>query len=220
MRFQNSRYIKFAVLPLLLFFLSSCFGIKSGIIINNDGSGTIDLVYTVSGTLDSIGKQDGNISQSPLPISQSDFEKTVSRISGLSLKSYKAENEGSNILVTVKLGFDNIGALVAFLDESYQTVSYTEVNGKKELVLKFNETPAVVSAQEQALFTQALEAYTFEFSLKTRGNMEAVFVDQHGNALQNMFAGTIETQNDSVSYSVPMAELAFSKEPVILKIVF
>jgi hypothetical protein len=217
----KTRFFIFAAVMLLsIFSLSSCIGIKSGIVINNDGSGTIDLVYTVSDALDSIGKQDGNASTPPLPTSRSDFERTVSRVEGLSLESYKTETQGSNILAAVKLGFDNIDALAAFLDESGQTVSFTENGGKKELVFMFNNSPATVGTHEQALFTQALEGYMFDFSLKISGNLEAGFIGQNGNPLQNMSIGTIETQNNTVSYKVPMAELVFAREPVMLKIVF
>jgi hypothetical protein len=205
---------------LLVFSLSSCLGIKSGIVINNDGSGTIDLVYTISETLDAMGKQDGNASKPPIPLSKSDFEKTVSQIEGLSLKSYKSENDEANVLVFVTLDFANIDALAAFFDESGQTLSYAEVNGKRELVFMFNEVPANIGSSEQELFAKALDGYTFEFSLKTQGKIEAFFLDQNGNALQHVSAGTLDVKNNSVSYNVPMADLAFAKEAVILKIVF
>jgi hypothetical protein len=217
MRFQ---YVKYVVLLLLVFLLSSCLGVKTNIDINNDGSGTIDLVYTISETFDSLGQQDGNLSQPPVPVSKSDFEKTISQIEGLSLKSYKSESDGENILVTVKLGFDNLTSLTTFFDESGQLVSYTEANGKRELVFRFNDAPGNSSASEQELFTKALEGYMFEFSVKTRGNVEAAFIDQNGNTLQNVSIGNFEVQNNSVSYEVPIADLVFAKEPVILKIGF
>ncbi len=226
MRCKHCNYVVFTTIRLvvfttaLLFLLSSCIGITSGIVIRNDGSGTIDMIYMVSDSLDAVGRQDGNARQPPLPLSRNDFEKTLSRIDGLSLKSYKSERQGQHVLVTATLDFAGIDALAAFLDESRQTVTYTERNGKKELVFTFVDVPVNVGVNEQALFTEALDGYMFDFSVKTQGTMEAAFVDQNGNALNASAAGNINTQNDSVSYQVPMADLVFSKEPVILKIIF
>lgn len=219
MRFQSVRYIECAVMLLFVFLFSSCLGIESGIVINNDGSGTIDLVYTVSNDLNSLGEQDGNISQPPVPISKSDFEKTVSRIEGLSLKSYKSETAETNTLVTVKLDFDNLESLADYFDESGQAADYTETNGRKEMVFTFNENPAKVESAEQELFTNAMEGYVFDFSLRTQSTMEAFFVDQYGNPVQNV-SGAFETKNNAVTYQVSMADLIFSQTPVILKIVF
>jgi hypothetical protein len=202
-----------------VFFLSSCLGIKSGIVINNDGSGTIDLAYTISSALDSLGTQDGNVSQPPVPVSKSDFEKTVSQIDGLSLTSYKSETDESNVCVSVQLDFANIDALAAFFDESGQTFQYKENGNQKELVFIFNDAAANVGAPEQTLFTKVLEGYMFDFSIKTHGNILASFVDQNGNDLQQAL-GIIAQKTDSVSYQVPMTDLVFAKEPIILKIVF
>lgn len=212
------KYVVFTTL--LLFLLSSCLGLKTGIVVNNDGSGTIDLLYTVSETLDSMAKQDGNASEPPLPVSKSDIEKTVSRIEGLSLKSYKTETQGSNHLIQVKLDFDSIDALAAFFDESHETIRYTESGNKRKLVFVFNDEPLDINAGEQELFTKALEAYSFDFSLKTQGNMEAAFIDENGNTLQTAAAGILEVKNNSVSYQIPMADLVFAKEKIIMKIVF
>ncbi|MDR2900040.1 MAG: hypothetical protein LBV20_00770 [Treponema sp.] len=220
MRFQYSKYTAFAAMLLVLFCFSSCLGLKSGIEINSDGSGTIDLVYTISETLNSMGTQDGNISQPPVPVSKLDFEKTVSQIDGLSLHSYKSEVQGAHVLTFVTLDFANIEALAAFFDENNQTIRFTQNGNRKELVFAFNDVPVYVDAHEQALFTKALDGYMFEFSLKTHGTMEAAFVDQNGNAVKNANAENLSVKNNALDYQVPMADLIFAKEPVILNIVF
>ncbi len=204
----------------LVFLLSSCIGLNTGVVINNNGSGTIDLVYTVSDTLDSMGKQDGNTSQPPFAAGRKDFERTVSRIDGLSLKSYQSKKQDSNTIITVRLDFAGIDALVSYFDETSQKLTYAEKNGKKELVFMFNDSPMNVSANEQKLFSDALEGYSFEFSIKTRGAMEASFIDGNGGKLNTPPAGTGEIKNNSVSYRVPMGDLIFASGPVMLKIVF
>ncbi len=153
-------------------------------------------------------------------MSKSDFEKTVSRIDGLSLRSYKSETAGSNLLVTVNINFDTLDSLAAFLDESGQAFSYTETNGKKELVFSFIDIPSSVEDHERELFTKALEGYSYEFEVETQGNMEASFIDQNGNPLSNPAEGNLETQSGSVSFALPMSSLVFAEEPVILRIVF
>jgi hypothetical protein len=222
MYLKSYNYIAFTILFLFVFIFSSCIGIKTGITINSDGSGQINLVYTISDMLDALGKQDGNASQPTIPVGKDDFERTISRIEGLSLKSYKVKTSESHIVIFASLEFAHINALTDYLDESNQLVSYTESNNQKELLLFFNDSPINPETYEQDMdiAMEYFEGYNFEFSLKTEENMEASFVDQNGNSIQTIATGNFTTQNNSVSYEVPIADLAFASEPIILKIVF
>jgi hypothetical protein len=114
---------RYLLLSIGAVFLNSCLGVSADITIKADGSGKIALEYRVSQALESIGRLDGNEKMPAVPVSRTDFERTVSRIPGLRLSKYSSKEiraaSGSKDLVTkVTLDFKDTSALLAFLDST------------------------------------------------------------------------------------------------------
>lgn len=102
--------ILFAVSMLFM----SCVGIDTVIDLNQDGSGSVTFEYRISDIVMNLGQNDGR--SIPLPVSKADFEDTVRKTAGLSLRSYKITESGNDSLITAKIDFDNEDALLLLLN--------------------------------------------------------------------------------------------------------
>jgi hypothetical protein len=125
---------------IITFTFCSCLGVQADISIKADGSGRIALEYRVSQMLEAIGRLDGNERWPAIPVGKADFERSIARIPGLRLVSFKTSDAqglnaiGSHDLVTkAELEFANITALVAFLDNTGNRASYVRGNRQDAL---------------------------------------------------------------------------------------
>jgi hypothetical protein len=188
-------YIIFALI------FTSCIGIKTEVQVRRDLSGTVRLVYTVSQEFLDNGTLDGNENWPALPIGRLDFERTVSRIDGLTLKAYHEKKAGHDRLFEVTLAFDHVSALAAFLDANGQHFDYKNENGSHVFTVLFNANLNTAQDNERpydgavlALAEAALAGYQFDFSISVPGDRKA--------------------------YSVPMADLLTSPQAERLEVRF
>jgi hypothetical protein len=178
---------------------TSCIGVKTEVTVKRDLSGTVQLVYTVSQEFLDNGTLDGNENWPALPVGRADFERTVVRIDGLTLESYREKKAGGDRLFEVTLGFDHIAALAEFLDASGQQLDYKNENGSHVFTVLLNTVqdsnqPQTYDDTLLALAETALTGYRFDFSISVPG--------------------------DKKVYSVPMADLLTSPQAEILEIRF
>ena len=118
-----------------VFFLSSCFGASMDISIYNDGSGKIILEYRVSEMIESLGRLDGNEKWQAIPVGKADFERMASRIQGLNVKSVSSNQKSNDLFTRAELAFDNTDALLAFLNGSGNSASFSADNGLSQFRL-------------------------------------------------------------------------------------
>jgi len=190
------------VLPLVLF---SCVGVASRITLNNDGSGVIQLEYRISGELESMGKTDGNDKWLPIPVGRADLERTAARVSGLSLVSYSSRVSGKDSIHSAEFSFTSVEALSAFLDSQGQQCK-ADFKGKR-LVFSFQQQKESNPGHKE-LLTEALQGYDFSFSLAMPGQANVSWLDKEGKIIHNI-TGSCKTRNNTVEYTVPMAQLVF-----------
>ncbi|MDR1908359.1 MAG: hypothetical protein LBQ35_00380 [Spirochaetaceae bacterium] len=112
-------------LTLQVILLSSCFDLYAEITLRKDGSGTALLEYAMPGEFEALGKQDGNSRWLPLPVGAADFERTCARVEGLRLRSAETRARGEDVVSRVRLDFDRLPALLAFL-EGFSELSFSE----------------------------------------------------------------------------------------------
>jgi hypothetical protein len=185
--------------------LLSCVGTASWITFNQDGSGLIHLEYRISQELEAMGKQDGNEKWLPIPAGRADMERTAARVSGLSLVSYSSRVSGKDSVHIAEFSFDSADALCAFLDSQGQQCK-ADFNGKR-MVFSFpqlNES----NPEYKKMISEALYGYDFSFSLAMPGKVNVSWLDKEGKPLQTI-QGSFNTRNNTIEYTVPMAQLVF-----------
>jgi hypothetical protein len=185
--------------------LLSCVGVSSRITLNKDGSGLIQMEYRISGELESMGKLDGNEKWLPIPVGRADLERTAARVSGLSLVSYSSKVLGKDTIHNAEFSFTSVDALCAFLDSQGQQCK-ADFYGK-QMIFSFPMQKESNPGHKQ-MMTEALQGYDFSFSLAAPGQAQVSWLDKDGKIMQNI-AGNVKTRNNTVEYTVPMAQLVF-----------
>ena len=149
-----------------LFLAASCLGAGADITLKRDGSGTMNLEYRLSRVAESLGKQDCNENWPPVPLGRADFERTVRRIDGLSLRSFSTRAEGQDVVYRAGLGFSGPAALVRFLDPSGIS-AFTPGEDRNRLTLVIPGGGGQSGAELADLFRELSAGYSLElrFSL-------------------------------------------------------
>ncbi|MFP3041460.1 hypothetical protein LQZ19_06515 [Treponema primitia] len=208
----------FLLLAAVLVF-SSCVGAATEIVIRRDGSGTIAMEYRLSREFESLGKLDGNERWPPLPVGRADFERTVARVEGLSLRSFTTTTTEKDLISQAKLDFASLEALVRFLDASGQQAALTGEGGKNRLTLGFKGAPDT-DPQLLALVSTLMEGYSMDFNFTLPTDAELHILDGHGGVLTSPPVGIVRVQGTKVGFSSPMADLLSSSEAVNLEILW
>ncbi|MDR0289373.1 MAG: hypothetical protein LBI06_00370, partial [Treponema sp.] len=121
------KFVFFLMTAIAVLALCSCLGVQADISIRADGSGRIALEYRVSQMLESIGRLDGNERWPAVPVGRADFERSIARIPGLRLVSFRTSDVKStgDLVTKAELQFKDIATLVAFLDSTGKRASYS-----------------------------------------------------------------------------------------------
>jgi hypothetical protein len=135
-------------LPVLviLFLVSSCISIDTKLTIEEDGSGKVELNYSVSRMVTNLGKLDEEDDFLPLPLTEKDFLATAAMIQGLEVESFKIEENEEGVDINVLLSFDTIEALsqLIALEEEEPSVTLVSEGGRKKfsyIIYRLPEEP-------------------------------------------------------------------------------
>ncbi|MGO9307999.1 MAG: hypothetical protein ACLQDL_03125 [Spirochaetia bacterium] len=103
---------KIVLLCLTVALLSSCIGIDSRLTIRDNGSGTLQLTYHISQLVADLGVSSTGKSAIPLPVSRSDFERSLASSNGrVRLTSFDRSEDAKDITIRAQLAFDSVDAL-------------------------------------------------------------------------------------------------------------
>jgi hypothetical protein len=144
--------------------------VKADVVVKNDLSGTIDLVYTVSREFIAMGALDGNAAWPTLPVGRADFERSVARIDGLSLKSFRERTSGANQVFEASLHFDDPDAFAAFMSANGQSLVYENSGGKTKFTFVFNDGSGTLDDDITSLAETAFEGYNFDWRIAVPGD--------------------------------------------------
>ncbi|MEJ5188744.1 hypothetical protein [Treponema sp. J25] len=197
------------VLMVTLLLFSSCVGVQSNITIRQDGSGTIQLVYQVSRMVESLGKLDGNERFLPFPVGKVDFERTVTRVPGLSLRSYNTRQDEKNITVLAELAFQNLDALRVFLDSTGRLVSFSDEADQKRLVIRLAPGPATTDPDIQNLVRSVFEGYEIGLTITT-----PTVPSYEGRGIGRGKVGTLSLSGLRLTFTAPTADILLAPEAV------
>jgi hypothetical protein len=203
----------------LLFLFSSCLGINTDIILNENGSGIIVLEYHVSAALDSLGKLDGNELWNTVPVGRADFERTLYRLSGMKLLSISTKENGKNLVTAVKMEFENIQALLAFLDAGGRRSSFSGDGKSGSIVLILNEgadTEGKKSGLDD-LVREISESYSIKASMTFPAEGTLTIRDRQGRPSGAISGTDIHSAGKKVSFSFSLYEVLSATEGITVE---
>jgi len=219
--------IAFAVL-FALGGMTSCLGLNADIVLNSDSSGTLSLEYRISRVLDSLGRTDGNEGRPPVPMGRVDFERTVDRIPGMKLLSYASKEEPRDRIITAKLQFSTMDALLRFLDAAGEKAVYSRGGSQgdpQKLTFVLNQGGRMRNPELNALMGQITEGYGVNISMSfpSIGNRnetgseirKVLLMDSEGGPLN--IPGNITRQGNKFSCSLPLGAVLSAEKGVILE---
>jgi hypothetical protein len=198
--------------------LNSCLDVSADITIKADGSGKIALEYRVSQELESLGRLDGNEGKPAVPVSKTDFERTVARIPGLRLSGYvskdvRGASGGSELVTKAALDFKDLSALPAFLDSTGSRAALVQDGAGSLLRLTLLEpSEGITNSDLLSLLRTISEGYDFSISFTLPKDASLVTIPSP------VPAAKLVTNVKKVSFSIGMGELLSLKEGLALEI--
>jgi hypothetical protein len=197
---------------------TSCIGVKTDITIKRDLSGTARLVYTVSRELLDSGTLDGNKNWPTVPVGKADFERTVARIDGLTLRSYRARDKGGDRLFEVTLAFDNVAALAGFLSAGGQQFAYKNENGRHVFTVLFHN---IGNNTGNNMGNTGIGASSGAEPSRNNGQADDALSSLARTAFSGyQFEFSLAVPGDKKTYSVPMGDLVTSAQQERMEISF
>ncbi len=94
--------------------LSGCLSVETEISLSDDGSGRMDMVYTIDREFYELGVFDNSDMALPIPVSEAEFREAVRLHEGLRLRRYRSREEENSIVIEVRLEFESVEALSAW----------------------------------------------------------------------------------------------------------
>ena len=202
---------KLIIFLLIVLMLSSCFGISANIVLNQNGSGSINLEYQISKSLDSIGRLDGNQRWNTIPVGRSDFERTLSRLQDIRLLSFSDREDENNIYFYVRLEFSNMQGLLSFLDAYGQLSIYSEINTTKSLTLILSPGSEISNPLLLHLLSDISYGYYINIEMNFPGEGSLTVNDGLGNIIKPLSRGR------NLSASIPLFDVLSSSNGINLE---
>jgi hypothetical protein len=209
--------MKIYLAALTAFMLTACLGMESEIDIKQNGSGTVNMTYRISNELFSMGALPGNENYPPVPAGREDFERTFNRIPGMEMTSYAEKADARDRIFLIKASFDNLDALVKFLDAQGKQASLEHKDGKTILSIKFDIDGKALNPDMAPILPIIFESYFFDFTLSLPRNCEVSYMDGNGGALPSLPYGETSIAAKSVTFHSPMSGL-FTGSPAAMVI--
>jgi hypothetical protein len=156
---------KIVILCSALALLTSCIGIDSRLTIRDNGSGTLSLTYRVSQLVTELGASSTGKSAVPLPLTRSDFERSVAATDGkVRLNGFDRSENEKDITIHAELAFDSVDALAridAFHDADLKWTSQGSQRTFSQLVARTPRQP--LTDDSKRMLDALFEGYDLTF---------------------------------------------------------
>jgi len=198
---------KIVILCSALALLTSCIGIESRMTIQDNGSGTLVLTYRVSQLVTDLGVSSTGKSVVPLPLSRTDFERSIApsggkvRLTGFS----RSENE-KDVTVHAELAFDSVEALAsvdAFRDAALTLASQGSQHSFSQVIVKKPRQP--LSDDSKRMLDALFDGY------------DLTFVVQAPRAIKDSTLGTLSSDRRTLTYKTNVKDALTAGQDLVLK---
>jgi len=205
-----------------VFTFTSCISLSIDIQMNRDGSGRLTMEYRISRALETLGALDGNAEMPAIPVSRSDWERTIERIKGVKIVSYSSSQKGQDTISAVVLEFSNPAALLALLDPDSSRASITADNNQNRFNLILNDGSPVSKYSDDyetmmEFARMMFSDYKFEISLSAPGNSTLTFTNGKGNEIPKPSPVEAVTSGRRVSMSIGIMDLIEAQDGIGVK---
>ena len=160
--------------------LGGCIGIETRVSIFANGSGQLELVYTVSRIASEL-RTDGE-SALPFPVNEADFRAAVADVTGLQLRQYRQQQTSDHIVITATIGFDTVEAIAqlgSFADMEASLVQQGERTTYRQSVGAGQQPQEPLTEEAQQLVDALFGGYDVVFSVEAPADI----VDASGGEL-------------------------------------
>ncbi|MCL1818978.1 MAG: hypothetical protein FWG35_08595 [Spirochaetaceae bacterium] len=190
----------------LSFVFLSCLSIESKMTLAADGSGTLELEYTVSSFAQDWDSRDSGSSPLPLPVNEADFRRGVNSTAGLSLVSYSRRAAADSTVITAVVGFRSLEALNSFVSRRDAHFTVRQEGGRTvfEQILT-QGTRGELGGQTKGFVEAFFGPYSLKFALTAPAAVS-----------RSTPAGSVSGRTASVSF--PLPAVVGSREPVIWRV--
>jgi hypothetical protein len=200
-----------------LLLLNSCLGASADMVMRANGSGKITLEYRVSQMLESMGRLDGNERWPALPVGRADFERSVARIPGLRLSSFKSKEAantlgGKDLVTKVTLEFKDAAALLAFWDRTGSHASLIQGENNMLRLVLLDPSTDTIDTDLLSLLREISAGYEISLSFTAPKNAALSVIPQ------SVPAARLVPQGKKVSFAVGMGELVGLRDGLALEI--
>ena len=187
--------------------LTSCIGIDSDILIRQDGSGVLNLSYTVSQFIKNIdaGRSE---KQLPLPVNEEDFRRSTDGIEGLRLTDLDEREDEENIYISAEIEFDNVEAVNALGREGQIGITL-ETRGDtttfRQLIYDGTEE-GEISEDSLEMIRTFFEGYNLVYSVTVPAEV------------RDHTLGDLSQDGRTVTYTITVPEILAAPEPLVLEV--
>ena len=189
----------------LSFVFLSCISIESKITLAADGSGTVEIVYTISSLAQEWDSRDTNNSPLPLPVNEADFRRSVNRATGLSLISYSSRTTTESTIITAVVGFRSLAALNELVSRQEVIFTLRQESGRNIFEQVVTQGTRTALDDRTKSFTEAFFGpYSLKFELTAP------------RTITRSTPGSISGNKASVNF--PLAEVVESRDPVVWRV--
>jgi hypothetical protein len=186
--------------------LSSCFGLRADISVKANGSGRIALEYRVARELESLGRLDGNQRWETIPSGRADFERTMSRLPRLKMRSFSRKEEGGNLVNRALIDFARLEDLLPLLDAGGESAVLDKQGNKTRLLLRLSRG-AELSGETLSLLETVFAGRGLELNFKGPSEGELSLLDREGKPLGGVEGAVLVNRGKELSFSAPLSRV-------------
>ena len=201
---KPSHNILLFVICYLLFVISSCVGASVDISLNQNGSGNAALEYQISKTLDALGRLDGNERWNTIPVGRADFERTMDRLPGIKLTSFFSKEDGNDLIINVKMEFENLNSLMSFIDANGLRSSFSGDTRSGRIFMALSDAKPKNATALESLIAEISGSYSVKMAMSFPGEGSVRIIDNRGYSLDEIPGSIIISPGKKVSCSLPL----------------
>jgi hypothetical protein len=204
-RFRAVTFATVSILVLLLLF-GGCVDLTTRIEINRDGSGRVELGYSVARAVANLGTVEEDNRFYTIPVSEDDFEAAAERVEGLSLVSFRSDEDLDTLSIEATLDFDSVTALSALFNSSGPgSVEMVESDGTVLFrYVIYGGAGEEIDPESRELIETFFSDNSIELSLEAPGQIEAVNIGD--------FSG------DEARATLAMTDILFSQDQIVWEV--
>ena len=197
---------KIVLLCLAVALLSSCIGIDSRLTVMDNGSGTLQLTYRISQLVADLGVSSTGRSVIPLPVSKTDFERSIASSNGkVRLARFDKSEDEKDITIHAELAFDSLDALAkidAFRDADLKSGMDGAHRTFSQVVARTPRQP--LSDDSRRMLEALFDGYDLSF---------VVVAPQ---PIQDSTLGTLSADKKTLTYKTTIKDVMTTTQDLVL----